>query len=81
MHCLGIGRCDHDDSAVAKVVIGILRGKCRVGLRRLPRLLKSPIQTGFVRLARRDGTTIHYRITRPEVLTVVEALHSAFCPK
>jgi len=31
--------------------------------------------------ARRDGTTVHYRITRPEVLTVIEALHSAFCPK
>ncbi len=31
--------------------------------------------------ARRDGTTVHYRIARPEVLTVIEALHSAFCPK
>ncbi|WP_348627723.1 metalloregulator ArsR/SmtB family transcription factor [Mesorhizobium sp. M2C.T.Ca.TU.002.02.1.1] len=31
--------------------------------------------------ARRDGTTVHYRITRPEVLTVIEALHSAFCPR
>ncbi|MGX7873117.1 conjugal transfer protein TraD [Mesorhizobium sp. ORM6] len=30
--------------------------------------------------SRRDGTTAYYRITRPEVLTVVEALHSAFCP-
>ena len=30
--------------------------------------------------ARRVGTTFHYRITRPEVLTVVEALHAAFCP-
>lgn len=30
--------------------------------------------------ARREGKTIHYRITRPEVLLVVEALHSAFCP-
>jgi ArsR family transcriptional regulator len=30
--------------------------------------------------ARREGTTVFYRITRPEVLTVVEALHSAFCP-
>ncbi|MDG4887865.1 MULTISPECIES: metalloregulator ArsR/SmtB family transcription factor [unclassified Mesorhizobium] len=30
--------------------------------------------------ARREGTTVHYRITRPEVLTVIEALHSAFCP-
>ncbi|MDX8434784.1 MULTISPECIES: metalloregulator ArsR/SmtB family transcription factor [Mesorhizobium] len=30
--------------------------------------------------ARRDGTTVYYRITRPEVLTVIEALHSAFCP-
>ena len=27
----------------------------------------------------RDGTTVYYRITRPEVLTVVEALHAAFC--
>ncbi len=31
--------------------------------------------------ARRDGTTVYYRITRPEVLTVIEALHSAFCPR
>ncbi|BCM20916.1 biofilm growth-associated repressor [Mesorhizobium sp. J8] len=30
--------------------------------------------------ARREGTTVYYRITRPEVLTVIEALHSAFCP-
>lgn len=30
--------------------------------------------------ARRDGTTVYYRIARPEVLTVIEALHSAFCP-
>jgi DNA-binding transcriptional ArsR family regulator len=30
--------------------------------------------------ARREGTTVFYRITRPEVLTVVEALHGAFCP-
>jgi ArsR family transcriptional regulator len=30
--------------------------------------------------SRRDGTTVYYRITRPEVITVIEALHSAFCP-
>lgn len=30
--------------------------------------------------ARREGTTVFYRITRPEVLIVVEALHKAFCP-
>ncbi|SMH45933.1 ArsR/SmtB family transcription factor [Mesorhizobium australicum] len=30
--------------------------------------------------ARRVGTTVFYRITRAEVLTVVEALHAAFCP-
>jgi len=30
--------------------------------------------------ARREGTTQVYRITRPEVLTMVEALHAAFCP-
>ncbi|MEH6952772.1 metalloregulator ArsR/SmtB family transcription factor (plasmid) [Nitrobacter sp. NHB1] len=29
--------------------------------------------------ARREGTTVYYSITRPEVLTVVDALHSAFC--
>ncbi|WP_246249054.1 ArsR/SmtB family transcription factor [Chelativorans alearense] len=29
--------------------------------------------------ARRDGTTVYYRIARPEVLTIVEALHTAFC--
>lgn len=30
--------------------------------------------------ARRKGTTVFYRITRPEVLTVVGAVHAAFCP-
>ena len=29
--------------------------------------------------ARREGTTVYYRITRPEVLIIVEALHAAFC--
>jgi len=29
--------------------------------------------------ARREGTTVYYRITRPEVISVVEALHTAFC--
>ncbi|MBN9149642.1 MULTISPECIES: helix-turn-helix transcriptional regulator [unclassified Nitrobacter] len=29
--------------------------------------------------ARREGTTVYYSITRPEVLTIVDALHSAFC--
>lgn len=29
--------------------------------------------------ARREGTTVYYSIVRPEVLTVVSALHSAFC--
>ena len=30
--------------------------------------------------SRREGTTVFYRIARPEVITVVQALHSAFCP-
>lgn len=30
--------------------------------------------------SRRDGTTIYYRIARPEVLIVIEALQAAFCP-
>ncbi len=30
--------------------------------------------------SRREGTTVYYRITSPEVLRVVEALHAAFCP-
>ncbi len=29
--------------------------------------------------SRREGTTIYYRIARPEVLSVIEALHAAFC--
>ena len=29
--------------------------------------------------ARREGTTVFYRIAQGEVLTVVQALHSAFC--
>lgn len=30
--------------------------------------------------ARREGTTVYYSIVRPEILTVVSALHTAFCP-
>jgi DNA-binding transcriptional ArsR family regulator len=30
--------------------------------------------------SRREGTTVHYRIARPEVLIVVEAVHEAYCP-
>ena len=30
--------------------------------------------------ARREGTTVYYRIAQPEVVEVIEALHSAFCP-
>lgn len=30
--------------------------------------------------SRREGTTVYYRIARPEVLIVVEALHEAYCP-
>ena len=29
--------------------------------------------------SRRRGSTVTYRITRPEVLTVITALHDAFC--
>jgi DNA-binding transcriptional ArsR family regulator len=29
--------------------------------------------------SRREGTTVYYSIVRPEVLTVVGGLHSAFC--
>lgn len=29
--------------------------------------------------ARREGTTVYYRITRPEVSAVVAALHAVFC--
>ena len=29
--------------------------------------------------ARREGTTVYYSIVRPEVQTVVGALHAAFC--
>lgn len=31
--------------------------------------------------ARRDGTTVYYRIAKPEVVSVIEAMHAAFCPK
>lgn len=30
--------------------------------------------------ARREGTTVYYSITRPEVLAIVGALHATFCP-
>jgi DNA-binding transcriptional ArsR family regulator len=29
--------------------------------------------------ARREGTTVHYSIVRPEISTIVGALHAAFC--
>ncbi len=29
--------------------------------------------------SRREGTTVYYRIAKPEVVDVVEALHAAFC--
>jgi DNA-binding transcriptional ArsR family regulator len=29
--------------------------------------------------SRREGTTVFYRITQPEAVEVVEALHAAFC--
>jgi len=31
-------------------------------------------------VSRRDGTAVYYRITRPDVLAIVEAIHAAFCP-
>ena len=31
--------------------------------------------------ARREGTSVFYRIARDEVLLVIEALHKAFCAK
>lgn len=31
--------------------------------------------------ARREGTSVFYRIARAEVLLVIEALHKAFCAK
>jgi ArsR family transcriptional regulator len=56
-------------------------------LRELLNIDQVPMSQQLMRLradglveARREGTTVHYRITRPEVLTVIEALHSAFCP-
>ncbi|WP_421724060.1 ArsR/SmtB family transcription factor [Bauldia sp.] len=30
--------------------------------------------------SRRVGTSVYYRITRPEVLLVIEALREAYCP-
>ncbi|WP_224407123.1 helix-turn-helix transcriptional regulator [Afifella sp. IM 167] len=29
--------------------------------------------------SRREGTTVFYKITRPEVLLVIETLHNAYC--
>jgi DNA-binding transcriptional ArsR family regulator len=30
--------------------------------------------------SRREGTTVYYRIARPEVLLVIDALATAYCP-
>jgi DNA-binding transcriptional ArsR family regulator len=30
--------------------------------------------------SRREGTTVYYRIARPEVLLVIAALEEAYCP-
>lgn len=55
-------------------------------LRQLLKIEQVPMSQQLMRLradglveARREGTTVYYRITRPEVLLVVEALHAAFC--
>ncbi|GAB4170885.1 MAG: hypothetical protein OHK0024_06930 [Thalassobaculales bacterium] len=57
-------------------------------LRRLLGVEQVPMSQQLMRLradglveSRRAGTTVFYRITRPEVLVVVEALHDAFCPR
>lgn len=31
--------------------------------------------------ARREGTSVYYRIVRPEVLEIIRALHDAYCPR
>lgn len=55
-------------------------------LRALLNIEQVPMSQQLMRLradglveSRRVGTTVYYRITRPEVLKVVEALHDAFC--
>lgn len=56
-----------------------LRGLLGIGQVPMSQQLMRLRADGLVE-ARRKGTTVYYRITRPEVLTVVEALHRAFCP-
>ena len=55
-------------------------------LRAMLNIVQVPMSQQLLRLradglveSRRVGTTVYYRITRPEVLKVVEALHDAFC--
>ena len=55
-------------------------------MRALLQLDQVPMSQQLMRLradglvaSRREGTAVYYRITRPEVVAVVEALHAAFC--
>ncbi len=60
--------------------------KTVAGLRQQLAIDQVPMSQQLMRLrsdglveSRREGTTVYYRIARPEVFTVVDALHSSFC--
>ncbi|WP_048645879.1 ArsR/SmtB family transcription factor [Nitratireductor soli] len=58
--------------------VGQLRGELGIDQVPMSQQLMRLRSDGLV-VSRRVGTTVYYRIARPEVLTVVEALHKAFC--
>jgi DNA-binding transcriptional ArsR family regulator len=60
--------------------------KSVAGLRQQLDIEQVPMSQQLMRLrsdglveARREGTTVYYSIARPEIMTIVGALHSAFC--
>ena len=70
------------------VLCALVEGEKSVaGLREQLGIDQVPMSQQLMRLradglveARRDGTTVFYRITRPEVLAIVGAMHATFCP-
>ncbi len=69
------------------VLCALVEGEKSVAeLRQMLGIEQVPMSQQLMRLrsdglveARREGTTVYYSIARPEVLTVVGALHLAYC--
>jgi DNA-binding transcriptional ArsR family regulator len=58
--------------------VGQLREELGIGQVPMSQQLMRLRADGLV-TSRREGTTVYYRIARPEAVGIVEALHAAFC--